>query len=409
MGTFGKYNPLGGSGGISSIIANSPLSVSTMAGVSTLSISQAGAASSGYLSSTDWNTFNNKATLPSQTGNVDKVLVTDGSSASWQYVGLGSGSYPSNTVIVGKAKPSGLTGGYNTIVGTGTTANSTTSGEQNVYIGYNTAAAYNNSYAISLGNSTVNLGDNTIAIGFNAQAYNGGAICIGASSIVNDGTVAIGTGISANAVYSAVMGRGTASGSYAVGIAPFGRVSGNSVSIGYQAGKILDLGTASQNILIGNTAGDAITVGSNNTIIGDIPGTSTLSDTVIIAAGTAERLRIDSSGNVKVPNYVLSPQLYDAGTKTSDFTLDLGTNGPCQQVTINAAGPLVITLSNPVTGGAYLIKIVQGATTGTVTWPAAVKWGAAGTPVLSNVTGKIDIINLYYDGTNYYGTYALGF
>lgn len=113
-------------------------------------------------------------------------------------------------------------------------------------------------------------------------------------------------------------------------------------------------------------------------------------------------------GNLSVPNYILSPQLYDEGTETGNFTLNLA-NGPAQQVTINAAGPLVITLSNPVTGGAYLIKIIQGATPGTVTWPANVLWGAAGAPTLSLATGDIDIINLFYDGTDYYGTYALGF
>jgi len=56
-----------------------------------------------------------------------------------------------------------------------------------------------------------------------------------------------------------------------------------------------------------------------------------------------------------------------------------------------------------------LLKIVQGATPGTITFPVSVKWGAAGAPTLSNTTGKIDIINLFYDGTSYYGTYALGY
>ena len=107
-------------------------------------------------------------------------------------------------------------------------------------------------------------------------------------------------------------------------------------------------------------------------------------------------------------NYNLAPQLYNAGTKTANFTLDFA-NGPVQQVTINAAGPLVLTLSNPVTGGAYLLKIVQGATPGTITFPVSVKWGAAGAPTLSNTTGNVDIINLFYDGTSYYGTYALGY
>lgn len=134
-----------------------------------------------------------------------------------------------------------------------------------------------------------------------------------------------------------------------------------------------------------------------------------------VGIGTAtpqEKLDVNGTAQAtafQVPNYILSPQLYDIGTKTVGFTFDLGANGPCQQVTINAAGPLIITLSNPVTGGAYLLKLVQGATPGTVTWPGTVKWGTAGAPTLSAVTGKIDIINLYWDGTNYYGTYALGY
>lgn len=133
-----------------------------------------------------------------------------------------------------------------------------------------------------------------------------------------------------------------------------------------------------------------------------------------VGVGTATpATKLDVNGTaqataMQVPNYILSPQLYDEGTETGNFTLNLA-NGPAQQVTINAAGPLVITLSNPVTGGAYLIKIIQGATPGTVTWPANVLWGAAGAPTLSLATGDIDIINLFYDGTDYYGTYALGF
>jgi hypothetical protein len=114
------------------------------------------------------------------------------------------------------------------------------------------------------------------------------------------------------------------------------------------------------------------------------------------------------SNEISNTNYVLSPKLHDNQTKTAAFTIDF-TNAPCQQVTINNAGPLTITLDNPVTGGVYLIEIIQGATPGTVTWPASVKWGEAGAPTLSTVSGKIDIINLYYNGTNYLGTYALGF
>lgn len=99
-------------------------------------------------------------------------------------------------------------------------------------------------------------------------------------------------------------------------------------------------------------------------------------------------------------NYTISPQLYDEGTKTGNFTLNWA-NGPAQKFTINAAGPLVITLSNPVTGGTYLVRIEQGATPGTVTWPSSVKWGTVGAPVLSNATGEVDVVTLFYDGVDY--------
>lgn len=136
-------------------------------------------------------------------------------------------------------------------------------------------------------------------------------------------------------------------------------------------------------------------------------------NTINLATNGSERLSVDSSGNVKVPNYILSPQLYPGGTKTASFNIDWA-NGPVQEFTLNVSGGTVSlsssTWSNPVTGGAYVLKIIQGATPTNITaWPASVLWGAAGIPTLSGATGDIDIINFIYDGTNYYGTYALGF
>ncbi|MBK9321544.1 MAG: hypothetical protein IPM97_01060 [Bdellovibrionaceae bacterium] len=61
--------------GVASVVANLPLSVSGSA-TSTISISQAGAAADGYLSSTDWNIFNNKQTSALANG---KILVGNAS------------------------------------------------------------------------------------------------------------------------------------------------------------------------------------------------------------------------------------------------------------------------------------------------------------------------------------------
>jgi hypothetical protein len=52
--------PAGGGGGVTSITASSPLSASASTGAVTLSIPAATSGSNGYLSSADWNTFNNK-------------------------------------------------------------------------------------------------------------------------------------------------------------------------------------------------------------------------------------------------------------------------------------------------------------------------------------------------------------
>ena len=58
--------------------------------------------------------------------------------------------------------------------------------------------------------------------------------------------------------------------------------------------------TGGSNLALGYGAGFALTTGNNNTIIGSVAGTAGLSDTVIIAAGATERMRIDSTGLMKV-------------------------------------------------------------------------------------------------------------
>jgi hypothetical protein len=56
-----------------------------------------------------------------------------------------------------------------------------------------------------------------------------------------------------------------------------------------------NISSGQYNIGIGYNAGNSITTGNGNTIIGSVSGTAGLSGTVIIAAGTTERLRVDGS------------------------------------------------------------------------------------------------------------------
>lgn len=89
-GTYPNFtvtNTAPSSGGtVTSVSGTSPISVATGTTTPAISISQATTSTNGYLSSTDWNTFNNKASYPSQTGNSGKFLQTNGTSTLWASV-----------------------------------------------------------------------------------------------------------------------------------------------------------------------------------------------------------------------------------------------------------------------------------------------------------------------------------
>jgi len=68
--------------GISSVSGTAPISVSTVSGAATVSISQATTSTDGYLSSTDWNIFNNKVP-PSRTLTINGTTYDLSANRSW--------------------------------------------------------------------------------------------------------------------------------------------------------------------------------------------------------------------------------------------------------------------------------------------------------------------------------------
>jgi len=89
-------------------------------------------------------------------------------------------------------------------------------------------------------------------------------------------------------------------------------------------------------------------------------------------------------------------------------TVDLD-NGVTQKLDLSSAsGNVTLTISNAQSGGLYRLFVIQGATARDIVWPASVKWPQGQVAILSTANGSVDIVELYYDGTNYYADWQVG-
>lgn len=148
---------------------------------------------------------------------------------TWQYAGLGDGNLGTNNVILGRAKPTSLSGTANLIAGSGSgdalTTGSTnillgngagdvlTTGQRNVIIGNETSfAAVTDSILIGDTTSIVNntISNGGVAIGKNAAVSSGVAIGYNATSASNPWFPSVAIGPNSNA-----SGNGVAIGNYA--------------------------------------------------------------------------------------------------------------------------------------------------------------------------------------------------
>jgi len=92
-------------------------------------------------------------------------------------------------------------------------------------------------------------------------------------------------------------------------------------------------------------------------------------------------------------------------TQTLDFDL-----GNTQDIDLDSAsGDVTLTLSNASTGASYKIFATQGATPRNLIWPGNVKWPQGQAPILSTANNAIDIIDLYFDGTSFFGGWQVDF
>lgn len=153
-------------------------------------------------------------------------------------------------------------------------------GDENVAIGYdsmlsNTTGNYN--VAVGAQSNRVNTTNNyNTAIGYNSMYNQSGSknVALGANSLQN----------------------GTGGFNTAIGIDTFTNLTSGSTNVGVGYWSLISTTSGSNNIGVGYNSGGSITTGSNNTVIGSLAGSTNMSSTVLVGAGTTERLKVNSTG-----------------------------------------------------------------------------------------------------------------
>lgn len=108
-----------------------------------------------------------------------------------------------------------------------------------------------------------------------------------------------------------------------------------------------------------------------------------------------------ASAWARVRDPVLAATMLPAGiAQTVDWN-----NGESQTIDLGSAtGTVAVTMTNPVAGQSYVLKVIQDNTTArNLSWTTIVKWRGGTVPVITATLLAVDIITLYYDGTNWYG------
>lgn len=291
--------------------------------------------------------------LPSSVNptDADKVVAVDSSGvASWQYAGLGSGSFGTDNIILGRAKPTGFagytvdniiinssstaplsvfSGAYNILIGSA--GKGQTFQNDNIIIGQLPNTVGNAAASVSIGNALYIANSNyAVTIGRAATAYQE-AVTVGYSSYSgNTGNVAIGSSAIAFGADSISIGRLAAMGSGA-----------SNIVIGKSSGKYPS--TGADNTIVGTASFIAVTSGSSNTIIGAASATALTTGTgnTVIGKGAGSALTTGNyntfvgndagSQQTTASNSVVVGQSNTIGT-TAGFYYVLGNNNTCSGV-----------------------------------------------------------------------------
>jgi hypothetical protein len=370
---------------LGSLSANSPLSYNNTTGA--FSIQVANSTQNGYLSSTDWSTFNSKQ------GTI--TLTTTGSSGPSTLVGNTLNIPDYGGALTGYVPYTGATGPVNlgafdltvqTLTigkGNNSLANNTALGYHALFHittgNYNTAVGYESSHNITTGQYNTTLGQSALftnttgsqntAIGLNALLYNltgGSNVVVGLDAMQHNTSGSSNTALGYNA------------GSHITGGSTPNTTASNSIYIGRDTKALADGGT--NEIVIGNAVtgngSNTVTIGNssvvNNYFTGSIHGGS-----FIRLGGTASQF-LKANGSIDSSAYIVlgslsasAPLSYNnttgafsisqSGTSTDGYLSSTDWNtfnskqGTITLTTTGSSGPSTLvgnTLNIPDYGGA---------------------------------------------------------
>jgi hypothetical protein len=397
-----------GSGTVTSVAAltlgttgtdlSSTVATGTTTPVITLQVPTASATNRGALSAADWTTFNNKGS-----GTVTSASVVSANGfAGTVATATTTPAITISTSITGVLKGNGTaisaaTAG--TDYSAGTSANTTGLVYSTTTTGALTTATAAQIVA-AIGSTAVtnatNLAGGTVGAVHYQSAASTSAFLTGNTTTTPQFVTSTGTGTVAQAP---TLTGSTGTGNVVLATSPTLVTPTLGVASATSINKVTVTAPATGSTL---TLVDGSTLATSGAFSTTLTATATTNVTLPTTGTLATLAGTETFTNKTLTNPTITNYTETLFTVTGSATLAL-TNGTIQKVT--TSGSTTITLPASATGKSFTV-IVSYAAADSITWAggSTIKWAGGTTPTPTSATGKIDIFNFYQDGTNTYGS-----